>query len=326
MAKVGGGRNYGFGKQLTWAGRQAIQNRYGEGHFASVEAHGRRWEQFVNYLKDEQIRDARYIEMSDIRNYVMTLREQVAEGSMSVSYAQNLLSTVNVVLEEMRGDQSLRISPSEEVGERSFVREDPPAWMDRDAVSVVIDDLHKEVPDIPQELEPELAPLAEELIASQIELAREFGLRWRETILADAQRLYPEAQSTGSVSISEGTKGGREREIQLHHPHQFEVLERAANLQERLSSTCFVRWGQNYRQYSESASRLYYSHGGHHFHDLRAAYACERYQELTGYPAPCIAGKMLASREADLEARQIITGELGHGRIDVVAAYIGGRS
>ena len=326
MTKVGGSRNYGFGKQLTWAGRQAVQNRYGEGHFASVEAHSRRWEQFVSYLREEQIRDARYIEMSDIQNYAVTLREQVAEGRMSVSYAQNLLSTVNVVLEEMRGDQSLRISPSDEVGERSFVREEPPTWMDRDAVSEVIENLHSEVPEVPRELEPELAPMVEELVASQIELAREFGLRWRETILADAQRLHSEAQSTGCVTISEGTKGGREREIQLHHEHQVEILERAASLQERLGSTCFIRWGQNYRQSSETASRLLYSHGGHHFHDLRAAYACERYQELTGYPAPCVAGEMLATRDADLEARQIITAELGHGRIDVVASYIGGRS
>jgi hypothetical protein len=35
MGKIGGARNYGFGKQMAWAGRQAVADRYGEGHFAS---------------------------------------------------------------------------------------------------------------------------------------------------------------------------------------------------------------------------------------------------------------------------------------------------
>ncbi len=59
------------------------------------------------------------------------------------------------------------------------------------------------------------------------------------------------------------------------------------------------------------------------FHDLRAAYACDRYQQLTGYAAPAVVGARLADRETDVSARKIISAELGHGRIDVVAAYVG---
>ena len=36
MAKVGGGRNFGFGKQMAWAGKQALRERYGDGHYATV--------------------------------------------------------------------------------------------------------------------------------------------------------------------------------------------------------------------------------------------------------------------------------------------------
>ena len=59
------------------------------------------------------------------------------------------------------------------------------------------------------------------------------------------------------------------------------------------------------------------------FHDLRAAYACRRYKELTGYPAPIISGKII-DKEKDLIAREQISKELGHNRISVVSAYVGG--
>ncbi len=57
--------------------------------------------------------------------------------------------------------------------------------------------------------------------------------------------------------------------------------------------------------------------------DLRAAYACERYAELTGHPAPVVAGHRSATREEDRAARTVIAQELGHGRIDVLGAYVG---
>lgn len=61
------------------------------------------------------------------------------------------------------------------------------------------------------------------------------------------------------------------------------------------------------------------------FHELRAAYACERYEQITQYPAPINGGQCCqADRNLDREARRQISYELGHGRIDVVTAYIEG--
>ena len=58
---------------------------------------------------------------------------------------------------------------------------------------------------------------------------------------------------------------------------------------------------------------------------MRAAYACRRYQQLTGYPAPVITenGKRTAPKDTDTQARLIISKEMGHHRIDVIASYIG---
>ena len=58
-------------------------------------------------------------------------------------------------------------------------------------------------------------------------------------------------------------------------------------------------------------------------HELRAAYACDRYRKITGQPAPVIAGGRRNSKEEDLKAREIIARELGHNRPDVLSAYIG---
>ena len=63
------------------------------------------------------------------------------------------------------------------------------------------------------------------------------------------------------------------------------------------------------------------------FHELRAAYACERYEQITQHPAPINGGQCYqVDRNLDREARWQISCELGHGRIDVIAAYIGGRA
>ncbi len=43
MGKVGGERNFGYGKQMAWAGKNALADRYGDGHYGTQAAHGDRW-------------------------------------------------------------------------------------------------------------------------------------------------------------------------------------------------------------------------------------------------------------------------------------------
>jgi hypothetical protein len=71
-----------------------------------------------------------------------------------------------------------------------------------------------------------------------------------------------------------------------------------------------------------AAREVVKDHTGEGLHGLRAAYACERYQVLTGSPAP-VAGGSGVDREADREAREIVAEELGHGRTDVTNEYLG---
>ena len=75
------------------------------------------------------------------------------------------------------------------------------------------------------------------------------------------------------------------------------------------------------------ARETLHEHGMKGFHELRAAYACERYEQLTGHAAPINGDHCYRiNRDLDQQARQQISLELRHDRIDVMSAYIGGRT
>lgn len=61
------------------------------------------------------------------------------------------------------------------------------------------------------------------------------------------------------------------------------------------------------------------------FHELPAAFAWERCEQITRHLAPIYGGNCYQlDRHLDQEVRVQISYELGHGRIDVISAYIGG--
>ena len=313
MGKVGGNRNFGYGKKMNWAGKNALTDRYGEGHYATRAAHTERWQQFVAYARTLGITDARQIERGIIERYGQQLAEQVRQGERTVSYAQNLLSTVNVVLQTMRGDKALQISPATLVGQRTHVRSSAPTGMERDRVERAVQVLRDK---------------GEIQTAAVASLARDLGLRFREASLLDAKGALKQAQTIGKINITEGTKGGRGREVD----RWVQVTERAmqslitaAKIQEDARN--LVPKGLSFSQWKDHAHHAWSHIAGTYdlrgFHDLRAAYACERYLRLTGHPAPAVAGERQASKEDDRTARQIIAQELGHGRVDVAAAYVG---
>jgi hypothetical protein len=68
--------------------------------------------------------------------------------------------------------------------------------------------------------------------------------------------------------------------------------------------------------------------GIHAFHGHRHLYAQERYRELTGRECPARGGatsKQLTPKQKaiDREAREMISREMGHGREQVTAVYVG---
>lgn len=100
MALVGrrDGRNFGYGRQLSYAGPQALKDMFGGGRYGTVRAHCDRWLVFVKWCRSEEgpsVNDARKIDRQVLTNYVAYLRCLVERGDLDISTAQNRLSSVN---------------------------------------------------------------------------------------------------------------------------------------------------------------------------------------------------------------------------------------
>ena len=122
MALVGrrDGRNFGYGRQLGYAGPQALKDMSGGGHYGTVKAHCDRWQAFVKWCRSEQgpgINDARQIDRKVLADYAAYLRDVVRRGDLAVSTALNRLSSVNRTMAALRGDQCVKLpSPSKALG------------------------------------------------------------------------------------------------------------------------------------------------------------------------------------------------------------------
>jgi len=326
MALVGkrNGRNFGYGRQLSYAGPQALKDMFGDGHYGTVKAHCDRWQAFVKWCRSElgpSINDARQIDRKVLADYAAYLRDAVECGSLAISTAQNRLSSVNRTMAALRGDQCVKLpSPSKALGvQRSRVRHSVPQGQDREQIKQIVDALCSQ----------------HQLRAAAIVLlARATGMRLREAILADLPRLSREARELGRINIQDGTKGGRAgasapRWIAVDH-HVQEALGFARQVSPA-GSRNLIAPHESYLNLLQVIIRpardILHAHNLKGFHELRAAYACERYEQITRHRAPINGGQCCqVDRNLDREARRQISYELGHGRIDVVAAYIGGRT
>jgi len=326
MALVGrrDGRNFGYGRQLSYAGPQALKDMFGGGHYGTVKAHCDRWQAFVKWCRSEQgpgINDARQIDRKVLANYAAYLREVVECGDLAVSTAQNRLSSVNRTLAALRGDQCVKLpSPSKALGmQRTGIRHSVPQGQDRDQVDEMVNTLCRN---------------NQQRAAAIVLLARATGMRLREAILADLPRLSREANDLGKINIQEGTKGGRAGASAPRWIAVDDHIRDALGFASQASpagSRNLIAPNESYlnllQESIRSARDILHAHNLKGFHELRAAYACERYEQITLHPAPINSGQCCqVDRNLDREARWQISCELGHGRIDVVAAYIGGRA
>ncbi len=326
MALVGrrDGRNFGYGRQLSYAGPQALKDMSGGGHYGTVKAHCDRWQAFVKWCRSDQgpgINDARHIDRKVLADYAAYLRDMVGRGDLAVSTAQNRLSSVNTTMAALRGDRCVKLSsPSKALGmQRTGVRQSVPQGQEHEQVKQIVDALCSQ----------------HQLRAAAIVLlARATGMRLREAILADLPRLSREANEFGRINIQNGTKGGRAgasapRWIAVDD-HVRGALEFACQVSPA-GSRNLIAPHESYLSFLQEIIRpardILHAHNLKGFHELRAAYACERYEQITQHRAPINGGHFCqVDRNLDREARRQISRELGHGRIDVVATYIGGRS
>ena len=322
MSKFTTQRNFGFGKQMDWAGHQALKDIYGRGHFGTVASHAQRWRQFCHWARSNYgINDACAIDQSLLESYAADLAERVEDETLAVSYAQNLIVSANITLEAMRQDKTIRIeSPASYVGKRQTVRTKIPDgmdWADIDRLIVHLcqKNLHR--------------------AAVIVVLCRSFGIRLREAILANYADWQRQARERGQIDVRDGTKGGRGKEVERWVPVSERgrvALREAIQVRSRLGGQNLLRPDESFDDLVNDgevhrARKILHEFGIKGYHELRAAWACERYEEISGTAAPVLRASTSPGQENDEQFRLLcLARELGHDRIDVVAAYIGARA
>lgn len=168
-------------------------------------------------------------------------------------------------------------------------------------------------------------------VGIQVKLIRAFGLRMREAVMFKPLKAVDLVMRT--VTIRDGTKGGRERTLSIRKPEQMRVLEEAmiqvTSLNQSLShpdmdlTQAINRFRYVIRKYGVTKSGM-----GVTIHGLRHEYLNDMYFELTGKPSPVRSASLQVEINA-LEhalASEIISHEAGHARKSITSAYIGSAS
>ena len=88
MSEVGGGRNFGYGKKITWAAKNTLNDCYGAGHFGTKASHEWRWKVFADFLESEcNLKDAKDIK----KDTVIILRYEVGRTLYSWRYSSGAM-------------------------------------------------------------------------------------------------------------------------------------------------------------------------------------------------------------------------------------------
>lgn len=301
-------RNYGLGsRDMTRAASVVLNNDRSQGaiSYATVANTLNRFDKFKDFAKERGIGKFERVTRELVQEYAQSLKET----ALSPSYQQNLLSAVNSVMSRVSahaGSHWKSVSArAEGIQQRSFIRTETTASRSQSQTAI-------------QSMSPRAAVVAN--------LARELGLRSKEAALLNNHTALREAETRGVVTILEGTKGGRSRTVPITNQNQISALKNAASIQGK--DRCVIPATQNWNQFRNGElnnnREVLQAQGIKGYHDLRSAYAAERYEQLTGHAAPANGGSIF-DRNLDKVAREQISSELGHGRIDVVSEYIGGR-
>ncbi len=167
-----------------------------------------------------------------------------------------------------------------------------------------------------------LSLISDQYVRLSLRLQAAFGLRREESI-----KFSPSYAMQGDhIKLkSSWTKGGRARIVPIRNDEQHKLLN------EVLASArggALIPPHLDYVKQLHRYERQIRNAGLSRQHGLRHGYAQLRYFELTGWVCPVRGG--LPSKELnpeqralDHKARAVISSELGHTRVSVVAVYIG---
>lgn len=169
-----------------------------------------------------------------------------------------------------------------------------------------------------------LDKLGHERLKVSLELQHAFGLR-REEALKFQPAFATNGQNDAISLKASWCKGGRPRTVPITSQQQRDVLARAHAL---AGSGSLIPPDKSYKAWLSTYKEATRAIGAHKLHGLRHAYAQQRFEALTGFKSPAAGGPSRSEltaeqKAADYAARMQISSELGHGREEITAVYLG---
>jgi hypothetical protein len=164
-----------------------------------------------------------------------------------------------------------------------------------------------------------LKKVSNEYVSASLRLQEAFGLRKEESI-----KIFPNASKRGVLCITK-SKGGRARTLEIRTNKQKAALD---NAQRVAGGGALIPPSLNYVEQLNIFKGVTSAAGICNVHGFRHFYAQERYKSIMGSEASINGGAKrseMSPNDKTLSdaARMLISQELGHGRIDVIAAYLG---
>lgn len=161
-------------------------------------------------------------------------------------------------------------------------------------------------------------------IGMQLELAHAFALRVREAML-----FRPHIDDLGAMlHIRQGTKGGRDRMVEVKTPEQRAVVDRAKAFalmphHSMVDSRLTVAQGRRRLYYVLERVKLTRKGKGVTAHGLRHENLNDLFESIAGVPSPVRGATERADLATEIKARTIVSESAGHSRLSIGGAYYG---
>lgn len=161
-------------------------------------------------------------------------------------------------------------------------------------------------------------------VRMNLRLQAAFGLRMEEAMMIEPRTMVDWEGSTLNLE-ARITKGGVARVIPIRTERQRTLLREAAAM---AGTSSLIPGARSLKQHKNIYTHQTLKHGLRNNHGLRHNYAQQIFRHMTGFEAPLAGGPKWADmtpaqHKADRHARQLISRELGHGRIEVSNEYLG---
>lgn len=170
--------------------------------------------------------------------------------------------------------------------------------------------------------EGDLSKITDINIKMSLLLQREFGLRREESIKINIQQAI-----VGNELRLKGSwcKNGRPRTIKINYPEQWDIIKKIKEFLGK-ENRALIPPNKTYIQQQNLYDNQLKKAGINKAHGLRHAYAQKRYHDLTGWACPAKGGPSIREltsqqQKLDKEVRLLVSQELGHNRLEILAVY-----